>query len=310
MKISIVIPNFNGEIILRKNLSAVFKVSHVDEIIVVDDGSTDGSIETIKSETRRLYSGKELKIITNEKNLGFSSAVNRGVKESNGEVVVLLNTDVVPQADFLESLLVHFEDPQIFAVGCLDKSIENGGTVLRGRGVGRWERGFLVHSRGEVDKTDTLWVSGGSGAFRKELWEKLGGMDELYNPFYWEDIDLSYRAQRAGYKILFEPKSVVVHRHEKGIIKQRYSSSQVKTIAYRNQFIFVWKNIDDFGLLFDHLFWLPYHLINALFRLDWQLFFGFLKAVLLIPRVISQKSKYLTPPFLTDRQVLKKFGGY
>jgi len=142
----------------------------------------------------------------------------------------------------------------------MDKSIENNKVVFRGRGIGKWQRGFYIHSRGEVDQADTAWVSGGSAAFRKSIFLKLNGLAEIYNPFYWEDIDLSYRAVKAGYKILFEPKSIVVHEHEKGAINQRYSPRQVKIVSYRNQFLFVWRNA-NFQQWFSHLFWLPYHLI-------------------------------------------------
>ncbi|MDO8659102.1 MAG: glycosyltransferase family 2 protein [Candidatus Parcubacteria bacterium] len=285
MSISIVIPNYNGEEILAKNLPKVFEAVDNAEVIVVDDASTDGSLRTLNNFRSKIS------IIKNERNLGFSSSVNKGVREAKGEIVILLNTDVVPEKNFLKPLLRHFEDGKIFAVGCMDKSIEDGKVILRGRGVGQWKRGFLVHSRGEINKASTLWVNGGSGAFRKSVWKKLGGFDELFNPFYWEDIDLSYRALKSGYKILFEPNSVVVHEHEKGAIKSTYSNFEVKTIAYRNQFIFVWKNLTDLDLCMLHLIWLPYHFAKAVTVWDLEFFKGFLMAFFLWPKIISSRFK-------------------
>ncbi len=316
MKISIVIPNYNGEGLLKKNLPKVFEA--VDyyvasqnvqaEIIIVDDCSSDNSIEIVQSSKLKVKSySLKLKIIKNEKNLGFSSTVNRGVREASGETVVLLNTDVVPEKGFLEPLLSHFEDERVFAVGCMDKSIEDDKIILRGRGIGKWQRGFLVHSRGEVDKTNTLWVSGGSSAFRKSTWDKLGGFDELYSPFYWEDIDLSYRAIKSGFKVLFEPKSIVVHEHEKGAIKGAYSPFQIKTVAYRNQFIFVWKNASDLDLQFLHVFWFPYHFVKALASGEWAFILGFFLAFIRLPQVIKSKDssqKYFNK---LDREVVKEF---
>lgn len=304
MDLSVVIPNYNGEKLLEKNLSKLLEVLSAykegkTEIIVADDRSTDGSIEYLKK--------FDVRIFINEKNLGFSSTVNKGVKEAKGEVIILLNTDVIPEKGFLEPLLEHFKDENVFAVGCLDKSIEKDKIVFRGRGLGKWEKGFLVHRRGEVDKTDTLWVSGGSGAFRKKIWEKLGGFNELYNPFYWEDIDLSYRALKSGYKILFEPKSVVRHYHEEGVIKNKYSSSQIKTIAYKNQFVFAWENATDYYLQFSHLFWLPYHLAKALSRKDWMFFLGFIKAFILLPKVIESSLNYQKFFVKKDSEVIKNF---
>lgn len=303
MDISIVIPNYNGAKLLEKNLPKVLKAVNFYkkgkvEIIIVDDCSTDNSLDFIKD--------KNVVILKNEKNLGFSSTVNKGVRKATGNIIILLNTDVYPQENFLEPLINSFEDKSVFAVGCLDKSIEEGKIVERGRGLGVWKRGFLVHRRGEVDKTNTLWVSGGSGAFRKSIWDKLGGLNELYNPFYYEDIDLSYRALKSGYKVFFEPKSVVFHEHEKGSIKEKYTSSQIKAIAYRNQFIFVKENATDINLKFMYFIWLPYHFFKALLRRDWPFFIGYFKALVLMPKVIKSSLSSQKLFVLSDKEVIDK----
>lgn len=311
MNISIIIPNYNGEELLKKNLPKVFEAAkeYKDgevEIVVVDDASTDASASVISNFQSQI---SNFKFIKNVQNLGFSSTVNRGVREVGKEVVILLNTDVAPEKEFIKPLVKHFDNEKVFAIGCLDKSIESGKVVERGRGIGRWEKGFLVHARGEVNKTNTLWVAGGSGAFRRGIWEELGGFIELYNPFYYEDIDLSYRALKSGYKIYFEPKSVVIHEHEKGSIKSHYSPFQIKTTAYKNQFIFVWHNATDLDLQLLHVLWLPYHFIKALFRGDFAFFFGFLRAFLLLPKIIQSSFKVQKLFVKKDRQVMKEFGG-
>ncbi|RJQ37731.1 glycosyltransferase family 2 protein [Candidatus Microgenomates bacterium] len=313
MSISIIIPNYNGENLLKKNLPKVFEAAKFYkekenaniEIIVIDDASTDSS-ESIISSFQLLSSRttSNFKFIQNKKNFGFSPTVNKGVKEAQGEILVLLNTDISPEKNFLVPLLSHFKDPSIFAVGCMDKSVENKKIVLRGRGIGKWQRGFLVHTKGEVDKTTTLWVNGGSGAFRKSIWQKIGGFNELYAPFYWEDIDLSYRALKSGYKILFEPKSTVLHEHERGAINIKYSPEEIKTIAYRNQFIFVWVNASDFNLRILHVLWLPYHFIKALTRRDLSFFIAFFKALILIPEIIQSNFKTQKLFLKKDREVV------
>lgn len=301
MVISVVIPNYNGEDLLKKNLPYVFSSvkGYTSEIIVVDDCSNDGSIEFLKKQ--------KVRILRNNKNQGFSSTVNKGVGLAKGEIVILLNTDVRPQKDFLKPLLSHFSDPNVFAVGCLDKSVEKEGIVLRGRGIGKWQKGFLVHSRGEINKDNTLWASGGSSAFRKSIWKKLRGLNELYNPFYWEDIDLSYRALKSGYKVIFEKQSIVFHEHERGAIKKKYSESQVKRIAYRNQIIFVWENTTDFLLQFLHLIYLPYHLFRAILGADMAFLLGFLDAFVLLPKIIQSSFRAQKEFIKSDREVIKEF---
>ncbi|MEM4230395.1 MAG: glycosyltransferase family 2 protein [Candidatus Pacearchaeota archaeon] len=309
MNISIIIPNYNGEELLRINLPKIidaaesYKKGSV-ELIIVDDCSTDSSVPLISSFKSKISNFKFLK---NEKNLGFAPTVNRAVRQAIGDILVLLNTDVAPEKSFLDPLVKNFKNKDVFAVGCMDKSIENGRIVLRGRGIGKWEKGFLIHKRGEIDKINTLWVSGGSGAFRKSIWERLSGFDELYAPFYWEDIDLSYRAIKSGYEVLFEPRSIVVHEHEKGAIKSRYSNFQVKTIAYRNQFIFVWKNATDFDLQVSHLFWLPYHFFKAILRFDIPFFLGFFKALILFPKIIKSSFKSQKLFIRSDKEAIGKF---
>lgn len=315
MNLSIIIPNYNGENLLQENLPKVLaavKDYHKGkiEIIIPNDPSTDNSRDVIKDFIESIKGpniiGKTIDN-KNKKEAGFSKNVNRGVKLSTGEILILLNSDVIPHKGFLEPLLKHFIDPSVFAVGCMDESIENNKTVLRGRGIGKWQRGFLAHKAGKLDKDNTLWVSGGSGAFRKSAWEKLHGLDPLYNPFYWEDIDLSYRALKSGYKTIFESKSVVTHEHEKGAIKSKFKSSHVKKIVYRNQFTFVWKNITQTSLLISHLLWLPYYFIKALLAGDWAFFSGFYLAILRLSKILQARNNAKKLFVKTDKDVLKGY---
>ena len=189
MKLSVVIPNYNGRDLLAANLKKVIAESKGAEIIVVDDASEDDSILFIQKNFPRI------KLIAKEKNSGFSSSVNLAVRKACGDLIVLLNSDVYPKKNYLLPLLPYFDDKNVFAVGMLQESYENGRIVFRGRGLGKFKRGFMTHRYGEIDKKDTLWVSGGAGIFRKLIWDKLGGMRTIYDPFYWEDIDLSWRAK-------------------------------------------------------------------------------------------------------------------
>lgn len=283
MRVSIVIPNWNGAYLLEKHLQFVLRAASGAEIIVADDASTDGSLEYLKNKFPTVIT------VERRKHKGFAANVNTGVARATGDIVILLNTDVEPESDFLAPLLSHFKDPAVFAVGSLEKSMESGKTILRGRGLAHWEKGYYIHSRGEVDRKSTAWVAGGSGAFRKSMWQTLGGMDTLYNPFYWEDIDVSYRARKAGWKTLFEPKSVVHHYHEEGKIKREYAPAEVKRIAYRNQFIFIWKNVTDMTILLAHAVWTLIRFLQAFFSGDFLMLQGYCMALMKFPAILRHR---------------------
>ena len=277
--VSIVLPNWNGVELLKKNLPSVIAARPNDEIIVADDASDDGSVEFLHKNFPQVH------VVANHTRQGFAGNVNSGVAVARGEIVVLLNTDVRPQKQFLNALLPHFDNPNMFAVGCLEKSHETTGVVYRGRGIARWEKGYFIHAKGEVDKRDTAWVSGGSAAYRRTMWEQLGGMDTIFNPFYWEDIDISYRAKKAGWDIVFEPKSVVEHFHDQGTIKTLYTKDDVKRIVYRNQYLFIWKNISDFSLVLSHIAWTPVRLLQGIVRGDILMLQGYLWACTMLWKI-------------------------
>jgi GT2 family glycosyltransferase len=164
----------------------------------------------------------------------------------------------------------------------------------------------LIHQRGEINKTTTLWASGGSSAFDKKKWIELGGFDESFNPFYWEDIDLSYRAQKNGWMVWFEKESVVHHRHEEGVIRNQYSAENIQEIAYKNQIIFMWKNITDLSLQISHLFWLPYHLLKAFFNFDFSFIKAFVDALLCMVVIIRNRMRN-QKSFVSDQEIVDKY---
>ncbi len=315
MKISVIIPNYNGESLLKNNLKKISEIihdfqkgsKHEVELIIIDDASKDGSVSYIDSFIKQNKTDIVIHLQKNEKNLGFSPTINRAVKKATGEIVYLLNSDVLPEDDFLLPLLSHFADERVFAVGSMDKSKENGKIILRGRGIGRWKKGFLIHSRGEVDKTNTLWVNGGSGAFRKETWDKLGGFCELYAPYYWEDIDLSYRAQKSGYTVIFEPKSVVIHEHKKGAIFRTQKPQKIKAIAYRNQILFTWINATDVDILLQHVLWMPYYIIAAIVKGDLVFLAGLAQAFIRLANVIQFRANISKHFIKSDREIISTF---
>lgn len=293
MKVSIIIPNWNGRKLLQKNLPAVFEVigNMQDvrcEIIIVDDASPDDSNEFLEKNY------PQVKIVRHQKNLGFAAACNSGVKEAKGEIVVLLNLDVVPEKDCLKYALPHFKNPEVFAVSFHEPNWSWARIF--------WQHGFVEHEPGPKSERVHIsaWASGGSATFRRAMWAELGGFDEIYKPFYWEDIDLGYRAWKRGYKILWEPKAIVHHEHE-AIIGKHFSRAYIDFVSRRNQLIFIWKNITDPKMILEHKLWTLWNLRNP----------GFWKPVLAtkakFPWILSRKFKEWQETKISDREVFAQF---
>ncbi len=245
-RVSIVIPNYNGEELMAKHLPAVIEAwknlkNSILEVIVVDDASSDRSVKLLK----KFF--PEVRLYCHKVNRGFSSTVNTGVRYAKGDLVCLLNTDVSPKREFLVSVLPHFKVHNVFAVSLHEEGF--------GYGVGVFRDGYIMHDPGkESEKViDTFWASGGSAAFDRKKWWQLSGLDEKnLSPFYWEDIDISYRAQKRGWRILWEPKAIVVHQHEGTTSK--LSKTYKDRIWERNQLVVIWKNITSRVLFRKHIF--------------------------------------------------------
>lgn len=245
LTVSVIIPNLNGEKLLEKNLPSFIKArknpkNNIKEIIVVDDGSWDNSVDFLKTNY------PEIRIIKHKINRGFSAAVNTGARSSKGDLLLLINTDVLPEENFLESVLKNFEDKKVFAISLHEKNY--------GYAKGHFSGGYIELEMGDEPKEThpSFYVSGGSGIFRREYWMELGGMDEkLLSPFYWEDIDICYRAAKHGYINLWDPSGRVVHKHESTISK--FPKTYVQRIRERNQLLVIWKNIHSIGLIRRHV---------------------------------------------------------
>lgn len=255
MKVSIIIPNYNGENLLKTNLPFVLRArdfanNKIEEVIVVDDGSKDKSLEVLKKDF------PWAKIIKHKISRGFSAAVNTGVRAAKGDVMCLLNSDIVPERNFLKPVIPHFHNSKVFAVA-LNEVEEFGWTR------GFFANGFMGYISGQKSEVshDTFWVSGGSGVFRRNVWMEFGGMDEkLLSPFYWGDVDLSYRALKRGYRLIWDPDARVAHVLE--IETSNFSETSMMRTMERNQLLFIWKNLTSGNFFRKHLIGLFKRLIK------------------------------------------------
>lgn len=302
MRISIIIPNYNGQNLLLKNLPQVIRYSPGCEIIVVDDASKDSSVKLVHKRF------KKAKVIRLKENGGFARAVNAGLRYSTADYIVLLNSDVSPRKNYLKPALNHFRKTKnLFAVGFLDHSHEKGKTYLKGRGKAYFKKGFILHKAADIVRGETSWVSGGSGLFDRKKLLEMRGFDPVYAPFYWEDIDLCFRAAKKGYICIFEPLSVVDHYHDIGAISTQKSEVFVKSVSYKNQFLFFWKNISDSYMVFVHICFFPYHVTRALLKLDKAFLFGMLWAIYQLPALVIGSYLQNQNDIISDAEILKSY---
>ncbi len=254
MKLSIVIVNYNVKYFLKQCIESVNKaIQHVDsEVFVVDNNSTDGSVEMVKTLFPNVI------LIDNKDNVGFSKANNQAIRQSKGEYVLLLNPDTIVAEDTFEKV-VNFMDEHPNAGGLGVKMVDGNGNFLpeskrglptpdvafykifglssvfpKSKTFSKYHLGFLPDD--EINKIDVL-----SGAFmflRKETLDKVGLLDETFF-MYGEDIDLSYRITLGGYDNYYFPDSSIIHYKGESTKK---SSVNYVFIFYKAMAIFAEKH--------------------------------------------------------------------
>lgn len=255
---SIIILNWNGKDLLAQGLPSVLAAVEFAggecEIIVADNGSNDGSVEFIRRQV------PSVRLIALDKNYGFGEGNNRAVAEAKGEIIVLLNNDMVVEKGFLHPLLRAFDaEDNLFAAGCQiffrDQSKRREET---GKTFAYWDKGTLRFLHQEITDLDyerkyipITWASGGAAAFDRKKFLALGGFRSLYSPAYYEDTDLSYRAAKRGWKILLAVESTVYHEHRASANK-RFTPPELQALIRRNQFLFLWSNISSNTMLLEH----------------------------------------------------------
>lgn len=263
MKVSIVIPNYNGKKYLKACISSLNNQSFKDfELIVVDNASKDDSIEFISEN----YSN--VKLIALKENYGFSRAVDEGIKASNADYVVLLNNDTEVDKYWLENLVRCIEkDATIFS--CCSKMIRyNEREKIDDAGDEYTVLGWALKNGdgsqiSSFSKSKRVFSScGGAAIYRRRVFSKIGYFDENFFA-YLEDMDISYRANIHGYKNIFCSDALVYHIGS-ATSGSRHNSFKVK-LAARNNIYLIYKNMPILQLIINLPFLLIGHLIKYLY---------------------------------------------
>ena len=261
MKLSIIIVNYNVKEFLLNSLESLHKaVTKIEsEIIVVDNASDDESVEAVKTRY------PSVKVIANEKNVGFGAANNQALEVAQGKFIVLINPDTIVKEDTFTTLINFFEqNPDAGMAGC--KVLNPDGTLqlaCRRSFPGPWtsftkitglsklfpnSKLFAKYNLTYLDENKTYEVDAISGSFmmmRREVYEKTKGFDPQFF-MYGEDLDLCYRTQQEGYKVYYVHATEIIHY--KGESTKRSSIDETK-VFYDAMHLFVRKHFSSFWLV-------------------------------------------------------------
>ncbi len=264
------------------------------EVIVVDDGSVDDTIPWIEKNPE-----KNIKVITHSRNSGFAFACNLGFSACRYQIVILLNNDVLVDKNFILPMISHFEDKTVFgvtfkALGRDQSTFCNGGKSANSVwGFGKPSAIMMCLMVNPSPAEDpgpfySFAVCGGFCAFDRQKLQEAGGFESLMSPFYWEDVELSYRAWKRGWVIHYEPKSVVYHDASTTILGA-FNRFRIDRINTRNRFIFMWKNVHDPGMLIKHLGAIILLVLQSLFTFRAAFLAGLWDSLCLLPTIISKR---------------------
>lgn len=304
MELTVVMPNYNGIDLLETSIPSIlkaFKHSGVaGEIIVMDNNSEDGSVSYLRE------NWPEVNVVERKDNDPLK-AVNEGIGLARTEFITFTNNDMAVEEDYLDFIFTHFNDERVFAV--TSRVYEWDRKTIQGqRRIAKFNRGWFWYlpddSCGSADVT--IHATGGQSVFRTEVLRELGKFDMMYRPMYHEDLDLTYRAFKKGYKAIYEPRSLVYHRGGE-TSKKTYSKIKWESTSQKNLLLFTWKNMHDRNLILQHIFYLPLRFAQSLLAGDFGKVHGYFKAVGQLGECLARRRQAKTESVLKDRDVLKLF---
>ena len=302
MRSSSLVLNYNGLRLLEgcfSTLGAATREGRDHDVYLIDNGSTDDSI----AETERRFPW--VRCVRAPRN-AFLFTYNDIMPTLDTEAVLLLNNDILVEPDFIPPLLEHLREPDVFAV---NTRVLTGDRITpqKSRTEGGFHRGMWWSNQlSDIEQTSSCFFAlGGQAVFSRSKYLELGGFDELFWPLYHEDIDLSYRAWRRGWRVLYEPRSVLYHLGGQ-TSASAYKAKQLKAIVDQNTFLLQWKNIDDPQMRREHLLWLLPRLARAAAQGDTPLLKGFWNAARRLGKVRARRAAEMPLRHISDREAFRR----
>ena len=313
--VSIIIINWNNLPDLKECLNSIRKISDEDyEIVIVDNGSTDGSISYLKKQKANFAN---FKLIQNETNLGFAEGNNIGFKKATGDLILFLNNDTIVDKNFLTPLISILKSaPEI---GAVQPKILNypKKEIIDSVGSYLLPTGFLYHlghnrqDTGRFNEASEIFsMKGACMLFKREVIAKTGLFDKSYFA-YFEETDLCHRVWLSGYKILFLPSSSIYHKG--GQTAKNIQASFIQFHSYKNRIFTYLKNLEPgnaFKILLLHLLFCEIITLVYFFTLQFAMAYAIQKAIFWNLRnwkkIAGERRKIAKLRKVSDEEILPK----
>jgi len=312
MDVSIVIPTWQGKGLLEAYLPSVMAAADFyrsgrqadTEIIVVEDAGGDDTVPWLRSR----YGGRVI-ALEHQQNLGFCAACQTGFAHARFPAVLLLNNDVRLEPDCIPPMVEHFKHPDVFAV--TGKMFGQTGDVFYNGGkVGRFRRGMWSSYRNydaipPVDAEYSFLSFSAIGAFSaydREKFLRLGGFDPMTSMY--EDVDISYKAWKRGWRIQYEPRSVAYHDASQ-TMKRRYKSRSRDRITRRSRLVMHWVLLHDRRMFGQHLAALAAQVLTSWIWLDWPLYWALFTALRNLAAIRQKRHETRRTAARSDRELLR-----
>jgi len=232
-KTSIIIPTYNAQKLLGECLQSIKMHTTEDyEVIVVDNGSTDGTLELCRQEG--------IIFVSLASNMGFPVACNKGLQVATGDTLLLLNNDVLVARNWLSNMLrCLYSDPMIGIVGPIT-NYASGKQQIDVPYTNLDDMAERFKHSGPQQWLPTNRIIGLCFLFKRELMDKIGILDERYSPGHYEDDDYCFRARRAGYMLRIAGDSFIFHHGSASFSKQKEEQVRELIVVNRHKFIDKW----------------------------------------------------------------------
>ncbi|RKY75731.1 hypothetical protein DRQ07_11420 [candidate division KSB1 bacterium] len=317
-RVTVVIPHWKGEDILRHTLKFLFRTDYNNfSVIVVNNDSPDGSIDKVMPDF------PQAKIVNAPKNLGFAAGCNLGIKHADSEYIVLLNNDTEVDSNWLLNLVsVISSDTSVAAVQVkllnyfkrefFDYSGAAGGLIdIFGYpfAMGR-VFDYMEQDEGQYDSVkDVFWASGAAVILRKSALDKTGLLDEMFFA-HMEEIDLEWRFQLNGYKVMTCPDALVYHRSGATLQKENLMKMRLN---HRNNIIMLLKNYGTLTLLWVLPLRIMFEIITVVFGIitlqpgrSAAVILSFIDVIINLPLILRKRRIVQNKRIISDSEIMKK----